>query len=166
MVAGAADAAERAAAAPRVSAVAALLATGLGAGYSPVAPGTAGSLVGLALFWPLSRLAVEAQLAALTLLFTVGVVSATRLARSVGRKDPGLVVVDEIAGMWTSLLFVPFTPLTALLAFLAFRAMDVTKPWPARQLEALPGGWGIMCDDMMAGVYANLLVHLALRAWA
>jgi phosphatidylglycerophosphatase A len=151
---------------PRAGAVAALVATGLGAGYSPVAPGTAGSLVGLALFWPLSRLAVEAQLAALALLFMVGVVSATRLARSVGREDPGLVVVDEIAGMWTSLLFVPLTPLSAVLAFLAFRVMDVTKPWPARQLEALPGGWGIMCDDMMAGVYANLLVQVALRAWA
>jgi phosphatidylglycerophosphatase A len=166
MVAGAADAAERTAATPRVDAVAALVATGLGAGYAPVAPGTAGSLVGLALYWPLSHLGAGAQLAALAVLFTVGVLSSTRLARNVGRKDPGLVVVDEIAGMWTSLIFVPFNPLTALLAFLAFRAMDVTKPWPARQLEALPGGWGIMCDDMMAGVYANLLVHLALRAWA
>ena len=151
---------------PRAGPVAALVATGLGAGYSPVAPGTAGSLVGLALFWPLSRLAIEAQLGALALLFVVGVVSATRLARSVGREDPGLVVVDEIAGMWTSLLFVPLTPLSAVLAFLAFRVMDVTKPWPARQLEALPGGWGIMCDDLMAGVYANLLVQVALRAWA
>jgi phosphatidylglycerophosphatase A len=150
--------------APRAGSLAALVATGLGAGYSPVAPGTAGSLVGLALFWPLHHLAVGLQLAALVLLFAAGVASSSRLARSVGRKDPGLVVVDEIAGMWTTLLFLPFTPLAALLGFLAFRAMDVAKPWPARQLEALPGGWGIMCDDMMAGVYANLLVHLALRA--
>jgi phosphatidylglycerophosphatase A len=165
MVAGAADAAEPAAT-PRASAVAALVATGLGAGYSPLAPGTAGSLVGLALFWPLSRLAAGVQLGALAVLFLAGVLSSSRVARNVGRKDPGLVVVDEIAGMWTTLLFVPFTLPVALVAFVAFRVMDVTKPWPARALEALPGGWGIMCDDLMAGVYANLLVQIALRAWS
>ncbi|HVR70433.1 MAG TPA: phosphatidylglycerophosphatase A [Vicinamibacteria bacterium] len=163
---GTGDRAGRAVAAPRPNGVAALVATGLGAGYSPVAPGTAGSLVGLALFWPLSGLAVSVQLAALAALFLVAVVSSRTLAAAVGRKDPAVVVVDEVAGMWTTLLFLPFTPVVAALAFLAFRAMDVVKPWPARQLEALPGGWGIVCDDMMAGVYANLLVHLALRAWA
>jgi phosphatidylglycerophosphatase A len=75
------------------------------------------------------------------------------------------VVVDEVAGMWTSLLLLPFTPAVVAAAFVAFRVMDVTKPYPARQLEALPGGWGIMSDDMMAGVYANLLVRVALATW-
>jgi phosphatidylglycerophosphatase A len=84
----------------------------------------------------------------------------------VGHKDPGQVVVDEVAGMWTTLLLVPFTPVNAALAFVAFRVMDVVKPYPARQLEALRGGWGIMCDDLMAGVYANLLLQVLLRAWA
>jgi phosphatidylglycerophosphatase A len=74
-------------------------------------------------------------------------------------EDPGLVVVDEVAGMWVTLLFVPFTPLTAALGFLAFRLMDIVKPFPARRLEDLPGGWGIMADDLMAGVYANVLVR-------
>jgi len=72
------------------------------------------------------------------------------------------VVVDEVAGMWTTLLWVPFTPVWAALAFVAFRVMDVLKPYPARQLEALRGGWGIMADDLMAAVYANLLVRIAL----
>jgi phosphatidylglycerophosphatase A len=152
--------------APRGRGLAALVATGLGAGYAPVAPGTAGSLVGLALFWPLSHLGPAVQLAATAVLFLAGVKSATVLAESVGRKDPGLVVVDEVAGMWITLLFLPFTPAAAALGFLAFRALDVWKPYPARQLEALPGGWGIMCDDLMAGVYANLVVRVLLRAWA
>ena len=156
---------DAAADAPRSPRVAALVATGLGAGYSPFAPGTAGSLVGLVLFWPMSRLAWPWQLTATVALFAVGVRCATAVAAQVGRKDPGLGVGDEIAGMWTTLLWLPFTPLVAAIAFVAFRAMDVLKPYPARQLEGLPGGWGIMCDDIMAGVYANLLVQVLLRAW-
>jgi phosphatidylglycerophosphatase A len=153
-------------AASRASAVAALVATGLGAGYAPLAPGTAGSLLGLALFWPLSHLGPTAQLAATAALFFAGVKSSTMLAARLGRKDPGLVVVDEVAGIWITLLLLPFTPAVAALGFLAFRALDVLKPYPARQLEALPRGWGIMCDDVMAGVYANLVVRIVLRAWA
>lgn len=153
-------------AAPRASVVATLVATGLGAGYAPVAPGTAGSLLGLALFWPLSQLGPTAQLAATVVLFFAGVKSSTMLAARLGRKDPGLVVVDEVAGIWITLLLLPFTPAVAALGFVAFRALDVLKPYPARQLEALPRGWGIMCDDVMAGVYANLVVRIVLRAWA
>jgi phosphatidylglycerophosphatase A len=165
MPAASRDAAVDARPAPRAAGPAALVATALGAGYSPIAPGTAGSLVGLALFWPASGLAWPFQLAALAAVFLLGVRCSTAVAAQVGRKDPGLVVVDEVAGMWTTLLWVPFNPATVALAFVAFRAMDVLKPWPARQLEALPGGWGIMSDDLMAGVYANLLVQALLRAW-
>ena len=74
------------------------------------------------------------------------------------------MVIDEVVGMWVTLLFLPLTPFTAAVGFFAFRAMDVWKPYPARQLEHLHGGWGIMADDVMAGVYANLLVRLALVA--
>jgi phosphatidylglycerophosphatase A len=160
------DAAVDAQRSPRSVGVAALVATGFGAGYSPVAPGTAGSLVGLALFWPMSGLGWPVQLAATAVVFLLGVRCAARVATQVGRKDPGLVVVDEVAGMWVTLLAVPFTPATAALGFFAFRVMDVFKPYPARQLEGLPGGWGIMADDIMAGVYANLLVQVLLRAWS
>jgi phosphatidylglycerophosphatase A len=100
--------------------------------------------------------AVSATLAVAALGFWAG----ARTAHRLGLKDPGLVVVDEIAGMWVTLLFLPFTPLVAALGFFAFRAMDVLKPWPARRFERLPGGWGIMADDLRAGVYANLLVRL------
>jgi phosphatidylglycerophosphatase A len=143
-----------------------VVATAFGAGLSPIAPGTAGSLVGLALFWPLQLAAPSAQLLITVVVFLAGVAASTRLAQRLGRKDPGAAVVDEVVGMWLSLLFLPFTPATAVAGFLLFRALDVFKPWPARQLESLPGGWGIMTDDVMAGVYANLLMRAGLRALA
>ena len=142
-----------------------LVATGLGSGYAPIAPGTAGSALGLVLFWPLSRLGLGLQLAALVVVTVVGVAAADAVARRVGKKDPGIVVVDEIAGMWVSLLLLPLTPATAVLAFLLFRVMDILKPFPARDLERLPGGIGIMADDLAAGLYANLLVRLVLLVW-
>jgi phosphatidylglycerophosphatase A len=144
---------------PPADFVSTAIATALGSGYSPIAPGTAGSAVGLALFWPLQWLAPWAQVTAIVVLFAVGVVAATRVARGLGVEDPGLVVVDEVVGMWVSLVFLPFTPVTALAGFVLFRIMDVFKPYPARQLESLPGGWGIMADDVMAGIYANLLLR-------
>jgi phosphatidylglycerophosphatase A len=143
-----------------------VVATAFGAGFSPIAPGTAGSLVGLALFWPLQWAGVWVQLAATAVLYFAGVAASARLARRLGRKDPGAAVVDEVVGMWVSLLFLPFTPATAAAGFVLFRVLDVFKPYPARQFEALPGGWGIMTDDVMAGIYANLLLRAFLRALA
>jgi phosphatidylglycerophosphatase A len=141
-----------------------VIATAFGAGYSPIAPGTAGSLVGLALFWPLQLTPPWIQVLVTLAAFAAGVAASSRLAQGLGRKDPGAAVVDEVVGMWLSLLFLPFTPATAAFGFVLFRVLDVFKPWPARQLEALPGGWGIMTDDVMAGIYANLLLRAGLRA--
>ncbi|HUG54985.1 MAG TPA: phosphatidylglycerophosphatase A [Vicinamibacteria bacterium] len=149
----------------RADVVSTALATALWSGYFPIAPGTVGSAVGVVSFLPLLWLPAGVQLAAVAGLFLAGVVASGRVARGVGLEDPGIVVVDEVLGMWTSLLFLPFTPGTVLAAFLLFRVLDVFKPYPARQLESLPGGWGIMSDDLMAGLYANLLLragHLAL----
>jgi phosphatidylglycerophosphatase A len=154
------------AAAPRrgglLDAAAFAVATGLGSGYSPFAPGTAGSAVGLALFWPMRGLGPAWQAMAIVAVSALGVAAASWVARRAGQEDPGLVVVDEVAGMWVTLAFLPVTPLLAALGFVAFRVMDVFKPWPARNLEDLPGGWGIMADDLMAGVYANLLLRVLL----
>ena len=146
-------------------AAACLLATGFGSGSSPVAPGTAGSLVGLALFWPLRLLGEPACLGALALLFGTGVIVSGHEARRAGVEDPGRVVVDEMVGMWATLLWLPWSLGTAIAGFLLFRAMDVLKPYPARQLEGLPRGWGIMADDVMAGIYANLLLRVGLLVW-
>ena len=79
--------------------------------------------------------------------------------------DVDLAVVDEIVGMWVTLVGLPFGPATALLGFVLFRVMDVVKPWPARNLEGLPDGWGIMADDVAAGIYAHLALRVILLVW-
>jgi phosphatidylglycerophosphatase A len=145
--------------------LATLVATGFGSGYSPFAPGTAGSAVGLLLFWPLSRLPLALQIAATVAVLVIGVAAATRVARRVGLEDPGLVVVDEVVGQWITLVSLPLTPLTAAAGFFLFRVMDVVKPWPARQLEHLRAGYGIMADDVMAGIYAQLALRVLLLVW-
>ena len=145
--------------------VALLMATGLGSGYSPVAPGTAGSIVGLLLFLPLAGRPWPVQLGATLVVTVLGVFAAQRVATLVARKDPGLVVVDEVAGQWITFVSLPFTPAIAVAGFLLFRAMDIVKPWPARALERLPGGLGIMADDVAAGIYAQLLLRVGLAIW-
>jgi phosphatidylglycerophosphatase A len=142
-----------------------VVATAFGSGLVPVAPGTAGSAVGLLLFLPLAGLAWPVQLAATAAVTLIGTLAASRDARNVGLKDPGLVVVDEVAGQWVTLLALPLTPVTALAGFVLFRAMDILKPWPARDLERLPGGVGIMADDIAAGIYAQLLLRVGLLIW-
>lgn len=141
------------------------LATAFGSGYAPLAPGTFGSAVGLLLFWPLAAASWPVQAAICAVVFVVGAGAAFRVAREVACADPGLVVVDEVVGMWITLVGIPLSPFTAAAGFLFFRAMDVLKPWPARSLESLAGGWGIMADDVAAGIYANLLVRVALLIW-
>ena len=136
------------------------LATGLGTGYGPIAPGTWGSLPGLALAWLVERRLGGwgvAGLAAIVAL--VGTWAADRTARRLGEHDPGRIVVDEIAGQLVTLCFLPATPQVLLAGFVLFRVLDVVKPWPASRLEDLPGGSGIMADDLMAGLYANLILQ-------
>jgi len=142
-----------------------VVATAFGSGYSPFAPGTAGSLVGLALFVPLAGRSLPVQLAAVVIVTVVGALAGGRVAKILGLEDPGLVVVDEVAGQWVTLVALPFTPVIAVAGFLLFRVMDIVKPWPARDLENLPGGWGIMADDVAAGVYAHLVLRVGLAIW-
>src|SRR5258708_23089694 len=111
----------------RPSLLPALVATGLGSGYAPFAPGTAGSALGLLLWWPLASTPLWAQAGAILLVSIVGVFAATHVARSVGLKDPGIVVVDEVVGMWLSLFALPFTPWTAAARFLLLRVLDACK---------------------------------------
>ncbi len=148
-----------------VDSLARAVATAFGSGYSPFAPGTAGSAVGLLLFWPMAGWKWPWQLGACVGLFLVGSLAATRVAERVGLKDPGIVVVDEVLGQWVTMAALPFTPATAVGGFLLFRVMDIVKPWPARDLERLPGGWGIMADDVAAGVYAHLALRVGLLVW-
>lgn len=131
-----------------------------GAGYAPIAPGTAGSLVTAAVLW-LLQLGPSGRLAALGAVIAAGIWSGGRAERVLGRKDPGLVVIDEVAGMMLSVLFVPHTPGVLASAFVLFRIFDVWKPFPADRSQALRGGWGVMTDDLIAGLYALLVLLLA-----
>jgi phosphatidylglycerophosphatase A len=144
--------------------IALVLATGFGAGYGPIAPGTWGSIPGLVAFWGLNRFGPWTAVAGAGLAAAIGVWAAGRAEHVFGEKDPGRVVIDEVAGQMVTLLFLPAEPLVLLAGFLLFRVLDVFKPWPARGLEGLPGGSGIMADDLMVGVYANLILH-AFALW-
>ena len=213
---------------PQKPRLALAIATALGVGYLPKAPGTFGSLVGVAtaflssvfflqpgsvraLFslhpdyetvlrnelFPLPGAEVHNAMMALPIfcalglflvLGAIGVWSAARAASYAGSKDPQFVVIDEVAGMHLALLL-PLIPIALphltsradlsdftiffalslvnwkylLLGFILFRVFDIWKPWPVRSLEKLPGGWGIMADDWMAGVYAAILLRVALH---
>ncbi len=157
-----------------------------GVGYLPLAPGTWGSLVGVALYallralflkllfslavenqWNLLHVAyglVTLELLAISCIALVGIWAATRTEKLSGKKDPGKVVVDEVAGQMIALvplgLGLSSAWWSAILAFLLFRLFDIIKPYPCRQLESLPSGLGIMADDVVAGTYAGLVVAL------
>ena len=139
--------------------IATLIATAGYVGFVPVAPGTFGSAVGLAVYAGVSvtnSWAVEALVLAVVLV--VGIWAADHVEREMG-KDPGAVVVDEVAGMLVTLAFLDVSITGALTGFFIFRALDVVKPPPARRLEDLHGGPGIMLDDVMAGIYSNVALR-------
>lgn len=139
------------------------LAVGLGIGrWSPFAPGTFGTLLGLPVAWGIALLDGAAlQTIAVVALCVAGVFIVNgALPHLDGLKDPGCVVFDEIAGLVVTFYLVPMTSWTvALLGFLLFRLFDITKPSPARNLEKLPDGLGVMADDWAAGIYANLVLR-------
>lgn len=138
-------------------------------GFFPVAPGTAGSLAALGLYavvrW-VNHPAFEAGV--IVTVFAVGVWAATRAEEVLGAEDPGPVVIDEVLGMLITLAGLPLSLTGVIAGFILFRIFDVVKPFPAGRLERAPGGWGIMLDDAMAGVYGHLVLRLglwALPAW-
>jgi phosphatidylglycerophosphatase A len=138
-----------------------LIATSLGVGYVPIAPGTFGSAAGLVLWWLLPH-STSVQAAAIVLLFAIGSWSGTVAEQHFGKTDPGQVVIDEVMGMLITLFLNPVGWAGAFAGFVLFRVADIIKPWPANKLEALPGGVGVMADDGMAAVYSNVLLHLVI----
>jgi phosphatidylglycerophosphatase A len=135
--------------------VALSLATVFGVGYVPFAPGTFGSAIGL-LLWAALPSSGAVHAAAILAVFAVGCWCGTVAERHFGGTDPGPVVIDEVMGMLVTLFLHPVGWTGAFGAFLLFRAFDVLKPYPADRLEQLPGGLGVMADDGMAAIYANL----------
>ncbi|KPK99425.1 MAG: hypothetical protein AMJ91_07885 [candidate division Zixibacteria bacterium SM23_73_3] len=131
------------------------------AGYFPFAPGTFGSLITLVIIWFLIPLFFYILLPISLGLFFLSVWSASRVEETFG-KDGSPIVIDEVTGMVISLIFVPKEIKFFVGAFLLFRLFDIIKPPPARRMERLKGGWGVTLDDVIAGIYANLSLHLIL----
>lgn len=140
------------------------IATGLGSGLSPMAPGTVGSLVAIGPWLWLRGLPIPLYLAVVLVGFLLGVWAANWTIRRIGREDPGLVVIDEFVGLWIALVAVPDGWIWLLTGFALFRLFDITKPWPAGWADrTIKGGLGTMLDDVIAGLYALALVQAA--AW-
>jgi phosphatidylglycerophosphatase A len=145
-----------------------LTATFFGIGRLPGGPGTWGSLAAVLIWFALARfIPPESQWLVLAVMaaaaVALGIPAATRVARASGTKDPQFVVIDEVAGQWITLLFVPVTWKTLAVGFILFRGFDIVKPPPVRQLEKLPEGTGIVVDDVGAGIYALAVMQLLLH---
>ena len=149
--------------------------SGFGCGLSPLAPGSVGSLAAAIILYLLSfampgmpggweRTVILAAMSGVGL--AVGVWATGRMSTA-ENPDPGSATWDEFVGMWLTCLLIPFhSPVWLAIAFLVFRALDVLKPWPCRRLERLPGGWGIMLDDVGAGLWGMLIMLLLLALYA
>ncbi len=139
-----------------------ILATGFYSGYFPKAPGTAGTLVGLIIYiiihLAVPEYAVKINIALVLISIYPSIKIGDFAEKFFAKKDPQQVVLDEISGIWTALMFHPFSWSCVIAAFFIFRFMDIVKPFPANRLQKLKGGAGIMIDDYIAGVYANICV--------
>ena len=138
------------------------LATGFFVGTVPFAPGTFGSIIGLPLVFLLSRINLLLSVAYILLfiLFAIGIASAAE--KILNQKDPAKIVIDEIAGIMVAFTGLPFNLKTVIAGFVIFRVFDILKPFPIRSLERrVSGGSGVVLDDVLAGVYANLILRLA-----
>src|SRR5260221_14791266 len=136
-----------------------LISTFFGIGKIPWAPGTWASLVAAACFYPL----IDRPLSLFGLLvgiYFLGVYTSTQMEKETGEKDPSGAVIDEVLGMGTAMVAIPQEWPFVIMAVVLFRLFDIWKPYPIRKLETLPGGWGIMTDDLLAGVYANVWIQI------
>ncbi len=139
------------------------LSTGAYLGYIPFMPGTFGSLWGVAIGYFTASLPLYAQALSIILITIASICIAGQAAGYMGGKDPSSVVCDEISGILVSIFLIPFSAFNAILVFILFRFFDILKPYPIRLMERkIKGGPGIVLDDIMAGVYANISAHLVL----
>ncbi len=144
-----------------------IISTGCGIGYIPLAPGTMGALAALIVYWAVPQPSHAQFILIIIPLALLGIYAASNTEQerimSLGAakgKDPKIVIIDEIIGMLVALIAIPKTTKFLILAFVLFRIFDIVKPFPARHIEKLPAGWGIVFDDVIAGIYANLLIQI------
>jgi phosphatidylglycerophosphatase A len=137
-------------------------ATVLGVGFLPVAPGTWATAVGVAIAYFLGR-NLPAYTILLLVLLVLGIMTTGIVEKQMNQKDPGILVIDEVVGVMIALWGLPLIWSVMICGFFLFRAFDMFKIYPINKLEAQPGGWGIMLDDCMAGIYTNIILRIALR---
>lgn len=145
------------------------IATGFGSGYSPIAPGTAGALVACLMLWGYVQCIginynnnFQIGFIILIIITTLLGVWATYHLQAEWGEDPSRVVVDEMIGVWINLLFVPLTWQNIIIGFVLFRFFDIVKPLGIRKMEAFENGWGVMLDDVLAGIYGNIVLQIIL----
>ena len=136
-----------------------LVGSGLGTGYSPFASGTVGSFAALLIWILLPSLSTLQQASLIVVTFFIGVPICTQMEAEYGH-DPSQTTFDEFVGQWVSLFLLPKTVPYLAASFILFRALDVWKPFPARDSQKLPGGWGVMADDLIVGIYVCVLLHI------
>ena len=137
--------------------------TVLGIGYLPLVPGTFGSLAGVGLFFLLAGLPIAAYFLVIAGIIILGLLTCGRMEKLQNRKDPGCIVIDEVAGMLLALSFLPYDFKIIFLAFVFFRLLDTFKPYPAIRLQNRHGAVGVMGDDLVAGIYTNIVLQLIIR---
>lgn len=142
-----------------------LISTFFGAGYLPVIPGTFGSAAAMVLYF-IIRHNILLYACVLLVVTILGFFTAGKAAKIFNKKDPRCVVIDEVTGILISLMFIPYDLKWAITGFLVFRLMDTLKPFPAARIERLPGSLGIMGDDIVAGIYTNIVLQIVLRLGA
>ena len=134
-------------------------------GYLPIAPGTWGSLAALIVWYVLvGHISSITLIVLIVVIFALGVYTSSLIEINLTIKDPSIVVIDEWVGQWIVLLFLPKSMVWGLVAFLLFRLFDIWKPYPISKLDNMHGGWGIMLDDVLAGIYALVVISI-LRVW-
>jgi phosphatidylglycerophosphatase A len=133
-------------------------------GFLPGMPGTYGSVITALVFWAISfrtgPIALSLHLAALAIITLIGIVTSAEIGRTTGIEDPSYIIIDEVAGQLITFLFLPAAWFNIILGIAAFRVFDIWKPFPIRKLEDLGKGVGVMADDLLAGVYANIVLQI------
>jgi phosphatidylglycerophosphatase A len=151
---------------PRAGPLSWALATWFGCGLVPIAPGTAGALGAVPVYLFAMHFGRVGGVALASVLVTIlGIVASSRVAAELGKKDPQVIVIDEVAGMLVTMLPVHgISPRAILVGFILFRLLDILKPWPVRSFERLPAGWGIVLDDVVAGILGAFVMAILVEA--
>lgn len=147
---------------PKLDFITRIIGSGFFTGYVPAATGTVGSIVALLFFLIPNFSSFYSIIPSTIILFIIGGFAADKMEKVYGQ-DPGVVTVDEFVGMWLSMWFIPVTYLNIGLAFIIFRILDILKPYPAGEFDKRSGGWNIMLDDVIAGLYTNVILQVAFR---